>query len=78
MQQTQTMTIQEKLHLGVKAIEMEKQGNIVEFERITKSIPMSPYLAKFAKEHFGAEWLINSGWNLSEADAEYGPGWLTR
>jgi hypothetical protein len=43
-----------------------------------KQIPLQPYLAKFAKEHFGAEFLIKEGWNLSEADAEYGPGWLTK
>jgi hypothetical protein len=44
-----------------------------EAEKVYKQIPLQPYLAK---EHFGADFLINYGWNLSEADAEYGRGWL--
>ncbi|MDR0305665.1 MAG: hypothetical protein LBI42_02385 [Chitinispirillales bacterium] len=69
-------TLHEKLKVGAKAIEEKKKGNIAEYERISKSIPMTPYLAKFAKEYLSAEFLIKSGWNLSEAEAEYGPGWL--
>jgi hypothetical protein len=43
-----------------------------------KQTPLQPYLAKFVKEHLGADFLINLGWNLSEAEAEYGPGWLSK
>jgi hypothetical protein len=39
---------------------------------------MPPYLAKIYKEKIGAEQLINSGWNLSEAEAEFGSDWLNR
>jgi D-methionine transport system substrate-binding protein len=28
---------------------------------------MEPYMAKFIKDHFGAETLLSMGWNLSEA-----------
>jgi len=34
------------------------------------------YMAKWVKKRFGAETLIKTGWNLSEA--EYGPDWLTK
>jgi hypothetical protein len=78
MPQAEIWTLQEKLQTGVKAIEMEEQGNMEEYVRLTRSIPMSPFLAKFAKEHLGAEFLIRGGWNLSEAEAEYGSDWLTR
>jgi hypothetical protein len=78
MPQAKAWTLQEKLQTGVKAIEMEKQGNIEEYRRLTRSIPMSPFLAKFAKEHLGADFLIKGGWNLSEAEAEYGSDWLAR
>jgi hypothetical protein len=72
------MTLEEKSAIGVKAIEFKKQGNLDEYERLMKQIPLQPYLAKFAKEHFGADFLIEYGWNLSEADAEYGADWLTK
>jgi hypothetical protein len=78
MPQTKVWTLQEKLQTGVKAIEMEKQGNIEEYVRLTRSIPMSPFLAKFAKEHLGTDFLLKGGWNLSEAEAEYGSDWLAR
>jgi hypothetical protein len=78
MPQTQTMTLDEKLSLSLKAIELEKQGRLKEAEKTRKQIPMPPYLAKFAKEHLGPDFLIKYGWNLTEAEAEYGAGWLNR
>jgi hypothetical protein len=78
MPQSQTMSLHEKLSLSVKAIELEKQGKPEEAEKIRRQIPMPPYLAKFAKEHLGSDFLIKYGWNLSEADAEYGSGWLNK
>jgi hypothetical protein len=78
MSQTQTMTLHEKLELGVKAIELEKQGKLEEAKKIRQQIPMPPYLAKFAKEYLGPDFLIKYGWNLTEAEAEYGSDWLTK
>ena len=80
MPQEKIWTLHEKLQVSAKAIEMEKAGEIGEEEcrRIMKTIPMTPYLAKIAKEYFGADYLIKSGLNLSEADEEYGSDWLTR
>jgi hypothetical protein len=78
MPQTHTMTLHEKLQLGVKAIELEKQGRLEEAAKIRRQIPMPPYLAKFAKEHLGPDFLIKYDWNLTEAEAEYGSGWLNQ
>jgi hypothetical protein len=79
MPQTKTMSIQEKLAIGMKAIELKKLGKVEEAEKLQREmIPMPPYLAKWAKKRLGADFLIKYGWNLSEADAEYGTGWLTR
>jgi hypothetical protein len=39
---------------------------------------MPPYLAKVAKKTMGADFLINGGWNLSEAEAEFGRDWLSK
>jgi hypothetical protein len=78
MPQTQIMTLHEKLQIGAQAIELEEQGKLEEAEKLRRKIPMPPYLAKFAKEHLGPDFLVKFGWNLSEAEAEYGPGWLTQ
>jgi hypothetical protein len=74
----QVMTEDEIIATGLKAIEMKKQGNMDEYTRLSKSIPMQPYLAKFTKDHFGADFLIKGGWNLADANAEYGSDWLNR
>jgi hypothetical protein len=64
------MTLHEKLALGVKAIELKKQGKLEEAMQIQKSISLSPYLAKWVKKRLGIDFLINQGYNLSEAEAE--------
>ena len=78
MPQTEIMSLHEKLAIGVKAIELEKQGKHEEAEKLERSIPLPPYIAKWAKKRLGADFLIENGWNLSEAEAEYGPDWLTK
>jgi len=78
MPQARTMTMEEEAAIALKAFELKKQGKLEEYEKMRKQIPLQPYLAKFAKEHFGADFLIKTGWNLTEAEAEYGSDWLTR
>ena len=78
MPNSQTMTFEEKLALSNKACELLKAGDREGYMRVTKSIPMPPYLAKIAKEKMGPDYLINGGWNLSEAEAEFGSDWLYR
>jgi hypothetical protein len=62
----------------VKVHECLVVGNKAEAVRLTLELPMPPYLAKFTKEFFGADFLIKGGYNLSEAEAEFGPDWLTQ
>jgi hypothetical protein len=76
MPQTQTMTFEEKLAISNKACLLRRAGDDEGFSRLTRIIPMPPWLAKTMKEKMGADFLINGGWNLSEAEAEFGPGWL--
>jgi hypothetical protein len=76
--QAQIMTLDEKLDTIIESIKLEKLGKLKEAEKVKRQIPMSPYLAKFAKKYLGADFLIKYGWNLSEAEAEYGPGWLSK
>jgi len=78
MPQAQTMPLNEYLAIGMKVIELEKQGKLEEAEKLEHTLPLPAYLAKWAKKRFGADALIKTGWNLSEADAEYGPDWLNK
>jgi hypothetical protein len=76
MPQGKTMTIEEKLAIGCKAAELWKAGDEAGYDRLIKSIPLPPYLAKVAKEKIGVDFLKNGGWNLSEVEAEFGSDWL--
>ena len=78
MSQTQTMTLDEKYAIGRKAFELRDAGDEEGYIRLFRSIPMPPYLAKVYKEKVGVKELIESGWNLSEAEAEFGADWLSK
>jgi len=74
----QTMTLDEKLSISMKACALYHAGDKEGFSRTIRTAPLPPYLAKIYKEKIGAEQLLKSGWNLSEAEAEFGPDWLNR
>jgi hypothetical protein len=73
----QTMTIDEKLAIAVKASALLQAGDKEGYSRVIRTAPMPPYLAKLMKEKMGADFLIQGGYNLSEAEAEFGPSWLS-
>ena len=72
----QTMTLDEKLAISMKACALYHAGDEEGFSRVIRTAPMPPYLAMVAKKTMGADFLINGGWNLSEAEAEFGHNWL--
>ena len=72
----QTMTLDEKLAIGCKAAELRKAGDEEGYIRLMKTVPMPPYLAKVFKEKVGLDILLQTGWNFSEVEAEFGSDWL--
>jgi hypothetical protein len=72
------MTLDEKLTIACKAAALRQAGDSEGASRLLRTAPMPPYLAKIYKEKIGAEHLVNSGWNLSEAEAEFGKDWLSK
>jgi hypothetical protein len=72
------MTLHDRLQMHVKSIELKEAGKYEEAMKVSKSIPMPPWLAEWCKKYVGADYLRNSGWNLSDAEAEFGYGWLDR
>jgi len=78
MPQIETMSLDEKLAIACKAAALRKAGDEEGASRLIRTAPMPPYLAKIYKEKVGVEELIKSGWNLSEAEAEFGADWLSK
>jgi len=78
MPQAQTMTDEEKLAISNKACLLLKAGDEEGYSRVMRTIPMPPWLAKVMKEKVGVEFFGDGSWNLSEAEAEFGPDWLSR
>ena len=74
----ETMTLDEKLAISNRACALWNAGDKEGFSRVIRTAPMPPYLAKIYKEKVGVEPLIKSGWNLSEAEAEFGSDWLNK
>jgi hypothetical protein len=71
------MTEDEKVDIMMRAVALYDEGKDDEAFALQKTMPMPPFLAKFAKEHGQTDFLISSGWNLAEAEAAFGPDWLT-
>jgi len=70
------MSEREKADIAKESRRLLDEGREEEAAALRKTIPLTPYLAKYWKEKMGAQFLINGGWNLAEAEAEYGQGWL--
>ena len=70
------MTLDEKLDIAVRASALWQAGDKEGYSRLIRTAPMPPYLAKVMKDKMGADFLINGGYNLSEAEAEFGHNWL--
>ena len=78
MTQIETMTLDEKFAIAHRAFECLDAGDREGYTRLIRSAPMPSYLAKTMKEKMGADFLMQGGWNLSEAEAEFGADWLSK
>jgi hypothetical protein len=72
------MTLDEKLAIACKAAELRKAGDNEGASRLIRTTPLPHYIAKVMKEKMGADFLVNGGWNLSEAEAKFGSNWLSQ
>ncbi len=46
--------------------------------RLMRLLPLAPHLARIGKELYGKNFLLEGGFNLSDANEEFGDGWLDR
>jgi hypothetical protein len=72
------MSLDKKLDIILESFKLEDQGKFAEADKVFKQAPMLPYLAAWAKKYMGKDFLIKGGWNLSEAEAAFGKGWLDK
>jgi len=77
MTQHKLMTIEEKLDIACRAAALSDAGDEEGADRLLMTAPLPPYLAKVLKEKVSLEFLLNSGWNLAEVEAEFGLQWLS-
>jgi len=78
MPQTQTMSLDEKLDIACRSAALRQAGDEEGALRLMKTAPIPSYIAKVIKEKVGADFLIKEGWNLAEAEAEFGHDWLSK
>jgi hypothetical protein len=72
------MTDKEMADIYDRVFELENEGRKAEAVALRRTIPVPAYLLKVFKEKVGADFLIEGGWNLAEAEAQFGADWLTR
>ena len=72
------MPLHDKLNMMLRLHELEMQGQKEEAAILKQQIPLPAYLAKFAKDHLGTEFVRNLGWSMAEAEENYGSDWLVR
>ena len=68
----------EELDLFREAIAAMKRNDWETVKKIYQKIPISPETAMAAKKHWGAQYLIDGGYNLTWAEDKYGKDWLMR
>ena len=70
------LTHTETLHIIQASLAAADRGDYEEESRLIQQLPMPPHLAIACKNTFGTEFLKQSNYDLSEAEAAYGKNWL--
>jgi hypothetical protein len=70
------MTDKEKLQTMYNAVMLRREGKEDEATCLIRSVPLMPGMAKIFKEVYGADFVLECGYNLLEADEAYGKDWL--
>ena len=70
------LTTEQKYAILDASLAAAERGDTDEQGRLIRQIPLAPHLAKAAKEIWGKAFLLQEGYDLSAAEAAYGPNWL--
>ena len=72
------MTEDEKDSILFEVARLTNEGKEDEAEEVFKTYPLEPEMAQIFKEVYGADFLIENEYNLSEVEAKYGKDWLNK
>lgn len=70
------LSYEKRMDILTRSLAASARGDDEEALRIAREKPLTPWVAKATKDIFGAEYL--EGWDLSDAEAEYGKDWLNK
>ncbi len=70
------MTIHEYDTLHEQLADADARGDEKEYDRISRLIPITADVAKAIKEVYGRDFIIASGFDVTEANMKFGEGWL--
>ncbi len=73
---TSSMSKEETMAIIVKAQELESLGKKEDAAALRIQIPLHPGVADDIKRFNGIQWLIDGGFNLTDAVAAFGEKWL--
>ena len=73
---TSSMSKEETMAIIVKAQELESLGKKQDAAALRIKIPLHPGVADDVKRFNGIQWLIDGGFNLTDAVAAFGEKWL--
>ena len=73
---TSSMSKEETMAIIVKAQELESLGKKEDAAALRIKIPLHPGVAEDVKRFNGIQWLIDGGFNLTDAVAAFGEKWL--
>ena len=71
-----SMSKEETMAIIVKAQELESLGKKEDAAALRIKIPLHPGVADDVKRFNGIQWLIDGGFNLTDAVAAFGEKWL--
>ena len=78
MAQAKKFPIGDQLDILLKMAALEDEGKEDEAFKLRAKIPLPVYMAEYAKEFLGLDYLKNCGWNMSEVEAKHGKDFLIR
>ena len=70
------MTEDEKINILLEVARLKNEGKQVEAGELIKTVPLKPEMAQIFKDVYGSDFLVEAGYDLSEAEAKYGRDWL--
>ena len=72
------LSLEERWKIIQASLAAHDAGDEEEERRLLLMLPLAPHLAMAGKEVYGAEYMKTAGYDLSEANEEFGDGWLDK